>query len=90
MNISTPNYNQSFCASPRKVVNVSIRVAPQITRLTSIADIEVGHNRAIARTKTGDVISTNLNNIMSTLREAVTELSWNHKFNSARGTWVKR
>ena len=89
MNISPQNH-QNFCATPLKPVKVSIRVAPQITKLTAIADLEIAQNRAIARTKNGEVLSTNLQNIMSTLREAVTELSWNHRYNSARGVWTRK
>ena len=92
LDINTPNYRQNFCAqtNPQKVVSVSIRVAPQISKLTAISDIEIGQNRAIARTRNGEILSTDLKNIMSSLREAVTELSWSHKYNSARGTWSKR
>ena len=92
MNISTPNYSQNFCAGgrPGRLCGVSVRVAPQITRLTAIANLEVENNRAVAYTRNGDVLSTNFDCIMSTLREAMTELAWTHKYNRATGTWSRR
>lgn len=88
MNINPTNHNPNFCARP--VVGVSIKVSPQISRLTSISDIVIGKNTAIAKTRNGEVLTDNLQHIISYLREAVTELSWDHKYNPMRGTWVRR
>ena len=92
MNIAPSNYNPNFCAgrNPKKIVGVSVRVAPQITRLTAIADLRIEPNKAIAYTRQGEVLSDNYKDIMQTLRDAVTELSWSHKYNTQRGTWCRR
>ncbi len=92
MNIKNNIHSQNFCAGRNagKVIGVNIRIAPQITRLTAISNLEIGPQSAVAYTKNGEVLSTNYNNIMSVLRDAVTELSWSHQYNTQRGTWCRR
>lgn len=93
MNINTSiNYNQNFCANPnmKNLCGVNVKITPHITRLTGIADLKIESNTAIAYNRRGDILSTNFDNIMSSLREAATELSWTHKYNSMKGTWSRR
>lgn len=92
MNITASGYNQNFCANPniKNLCGVNVRITPHITRLTGIADLKIEGNKAIAYNRHGDILSTNYDNIMTSLREAATELSWTHKYNSARGIWSRR
>ena len=91
MNIQNNIQTPKFCAQMHtgKPIGVNVRISPQITRLTAIANLEIGPNSAIAYTRNGEILSTNYNNIMTSLREALTELSWSHKYNNAKGTWSK-
>ena len=92
MNISTPNYSQNFCACGKagNLCGVSVRIAPQITRLTAIANLEIEGNKTVAYTRNGDILSTNYDCIITSLREVMTELAWTHKYNKARGTRTRR
>ena len=92
MNINPSINKQNFCSArnPQHVVGVSVRISPHIRKLTEIANLRIEENKAIAYTSSGNILSMDYNHIINSLRNAVTELSATHKYNSARGTWCHK